>query len=309
MPDEIPKLKNVLRETTEPAWMKRRVLSAGRSAYVPWRNRNDRDIEFPEKKYCYLAGLVLDAGLELNPDIRPAYVDCVTALVSEGLRQYRDELLFLTPDKMLSMHQDLAAWEETATDEQIDIKARELADTIISFYNRHQNHPDFKVYQDCVQRLILKGFNNARWLDDGKPRITGDNSPFLVWAISARSAADAENVTFAELDAKRMGDKYWVMQDKTDDITNRPDKRIRAEMTDIAWLSDLHISHEEPQLLLARLWYVAIVVKDNLTACCGLSAYNGVPIYRCNYPSTADYKLRDINLAMIPPKRGCAENG
>ena len=91
MKDEIPSVRKLLSQQQEPAWMlKRRVMSAGRSAYVPWRNRNDRDTEFKEKRYCYLAGLVLDAALEINPDIRPLYIDCVTALGRDGLRQYRD---------------------------------------------------------------------------------------------------------------------------------------------------------------------------------------------------------------------------
>jgi hypothetical protein len=298
--DELPKLQKILHEP-EPLWMKRKregqkTMTAGQSFYAPHKRRNRPGEVFPEGKYPYYCSLVLEAALELNPSIRALYIEIVRSITRPGIQEYRQELMFLQPSKMIAAFNALDE-RFTQHPDLIDGDVETLNNAANNFFQKYVNNPDFIYHRECVKKFILTGFNSEEWL---KPRITGETSKFLAWAVATRSAMDSENVTFAQLDQRRMQDRYWVMQTHTDDIMNRPDKRIRANMKGIASDWRYSINHEDPLYLCARLWYVGKIIKNSLVIACQIGEYNGfkLPVYA--YPRTAQNKIKDFDLAMFP---------
>ena len=301
MSDEIPKLKKMLYDQ-EPLWMKRKregqkTMTAGQSFYAPHKRRNHPGEEvFPQGKYPYYCALVLEAALELNPSIRPQYIEIVRAIARPGIQEYRQELMFLQPGRLIAASKSLDeryAHHPELKDEDIDT----LNNAADNFLAKYVNNPDFVFHRQCVDRFILTGFNYSEWIE---PRILADTSKFLSWAVAVRSAMDAENVTFTQLDQQRMQERYWVMQTPTDDIMSRPDKRLRGNMKAIASDWRYSINHEDPLYLCARLWYVGKIIKNSLVIACQLGEYNGfkLPVYA--YPRTAQNKIKDFDLAMFP---------
>jgi hypothetical protein len=199
--DEIPKLKKMLYDQ-EPLWMKRKregqkTMTAGQSFYAPHKRRNHPGEEvFPQGKYPYYCALVLEAALELNPSIRPQYIEIVRAIARPGIQEYRQELMFLQPGRLIAASKSLDeryAHHPELKDEDIDT----LNNAADNFLAKYVNNPDFVFHRQCVDRFILTGFNYSEWIE---PRILADTSKFLSWAVAVRSAMDAENVTFTQLD-------------------------------------------------------------------------------------------------------------
>lgn len=254
-------------------FIRQRVMSAGRSFNSPFKGQYDKQDEFPQGKYVYYCALVVEAALELNPAIRPLYVEAVSALNCLETMKFEADI-----------------WKQNNSDSIPLVKM----DAANIFGNDYRESQGFKHYQDCVSTFILKGFNH----DPREPKITGDKGTYLALAISIGTAAESKGTTFKELDAIRMKDNYRVMQNDTNHITNRPDREKRKRISAIKQQYDLHLVHEEGLYELAKLWYFAYVIKDNLTVASQLGDYHGVNIPTFSNPGTAHNKLRDFTAAM-----------
>ena len=302
MREEFPKLQKILHEP-EPLWMKRKregykTMTAGQSFYAPHKRRNrPSEKVFPEGKYPYYCSLVLEAALELNPSTRPQYIEIVRAIARPRIQEYKQELMFLQPDRLIAASEALDE-RYTQHPELKDGDIDQLNNAADNFLVKYETNPDFIYHRQCVEKFILTGFNSEEWLE---PRITGETSKFLSWAVATRSAMDAENVTFDELDKKRMGERFWVLQDQTNDVTNRTDRRLRKEMKNITRYWNYHINHEDPLYLCARLWYIAQIVKNSLVVASQLGEYKGFKLPLFAYPRTARNQIKDFDLAMFPP--------
>ena len=297
--DELPKLQKILHQP-EPLWMKRKregykTMTAGQSFYAPYKRRNRPSEEaFPQGKYPYYCALVLEAALELNPSLRPQYIEVVRAIARPGIQEYKQELLFLKPDKLIAASKALD--ERYVHNPELKLNDEDvLMDEAGNFFSKYETNPDFIFHRHCIEKFILVGMNSEEWLE---ARITAETSKYLAWAVAVRSAMDAENITFDELDKKRMGDRWWVMQDQTNDVTNRADRRLRGKMKNIARDWNYHINHEDPLYLCARLWYVARIVKNSLVVASQLGDYNGYKLLVFAYPRTAQNKIKDFDKAM-----------
>ena len=249
---------------------------------------------FPKGKYSYYCSLVLEAALELNPSIRPLYIEIVRSIARPGIQEYRQELMFLQPDKLIAAFNALDE-RFTQHPELIDGGVETLNNAANNFLDTY--NPDLINHRQCVEKFILTGFNSQEWME---PKITAETSKFLSWAIAMRSAMDSENVTFTQLDQQRMQERYWVMQTPTDDIMSRPDKRLRGNMKAIASDWRYFINHEDPLYLCSRLWYVGRIIKNSLVIACQLGEYNGFRLPVFAYPRTAQNKIKDFDLAMFP---------
>ncbi len=249
---------------------RQRTLTAGKSFYAPFKvqyKTGERD-SFPEGKAVYYASLCIEAGLELNPSIRPLYIEIIRSLNSPRIKEYRSELQAAQSLKALQNINFLSCIE----------------------------HPDFLYFQRCVSKFILHGFNHRSCIEDN-PKITAGKSHYLALAVAVGSAIEYEESSFGQLDNKLQGDNYRVMQERRDNITNRQDQERRKRLHIIAKKYDLHLIHEDGLYELAKLWYVARVVKDNLTVASQIQEYNGYALPAFSNPGTAYHKIHDFDIA------------
>jgi hypothetical protein len=262
------------RKITEESNNRKRVATAGKSFYAPFtRGQNKDRLSEQENKYVYYCALAHEACLELNPKARRSFLEVLRVAGSESVRKYQGDVLAEIKNAPLN----------TVT---------ELSDG--------QNI--IKPLIESVKTYILEVFNH----DKESPRIipSSENSVYLTMAITSCALVECRNLTFEDLDRQIMGENYWVMQDQTDDIHNRPDRRRRKRLKEIAKAANCtHLIHENPLYGLAKLWYFAYVIKDNLTVASQLGKYqysDGTPeieIPSFAFPGTAYNKIHAFSLA------------
>lgn len=207
----------------------------------------------------YLAALCNEACLELNPFARQLYVEIVAMMKRPKITEI--------------FSKDLIADTEC-----LDCQ-------------------DFKDLESQVSKYILKVFNHRDFAD--KPRIDPANKKAwqLPFAVTVTAGVESMDLTFAELDQKVMGDYYRVMQNKTNSLTNRADRARRKRLKAVADKIGLNLIHEDSRYELAKLWYVARVIKNNLTVASQLTEYEGHVLPYFAYPGTAHNKIRPFDIA------------
>jgi len=249
---------------------RQRILTAGKSFYAPFKTqyKTGESDSFPEGKAVYYASLCIEAGLELNPSIRPLYIEIIRSLNSPGIKEYRSNLK--ASQNLNDLHK-------------------------INFLS-YVEHPDCVFFQECVSKFILRGFNHKSFIKDN-PKITASKSHYLALAVAVSSATEYEDSSFGQLDNKLLGDNYRVMQERRDNITIRQDQERRKRLHTIAKKYDMHLIHEDGLYALAKLWYVARVIMDNLTVASQLQEYNGYELPGFNNPGTAYHKIHDFDIA------------
>ncbi|MBI2849892.1 MAG: hypothetical protein HYX80_02475 [Chloroflexi bacterium] len=254
---------------------RQRAMTAGNSFNAPFKAQPDKNDIFPQGKYVYYCALVVEAALEMNPAVRPLFVDAINALN------------FI---EMMTFDNSINSFFSTQSN-TIPLVANGEIKRITS---NCQDSRGLGNYQEAVIKFINKAFPI--------PNIQIVEGSYLVFAISTGTAIEHKGTTFAELDQKRMKDDYRVMQYNTDDITNRPDRGRRKRMSLIKQQYKLHLAHEDALYGLAKLWYFAYIIKKNLTVASQLGEYKVgdqviiIPVF--SNPGTAHNKLHDFTLAM-----------
>lgn len=213
----------------------------------------------PESELPYLAALCNEACLELNPLARLLYSEII-----EVVRRPRIAEVFS---------------KDFITDAECE------------------GCQDFKELEGAISKYILKAFYHRDFED--RPRINPANIETwrLSWAISVTAGAESLGVTFAELDEKLKGDDYRVMQGKTRYISDRADRARRKRLKAVADKLGLNLVHEDSRYDLAKLWYVARVIKNNLTAASGLGEYEGHTLRVFNNAGTAHHQIHPFDIA------------
>jgi hypothetical protein len=264
--------------------VRRRVVTAGRSFYAPFKRPGAEPavtdvLDVQESKYLYYCALVHEAALELNPKTRNPFLEIINATKSDGMASFQNETIAIKK----------YVQENNNT---------EFLKPLIDLPEEYE-----KPLSDCIGLVgpYIKSFFNHD-IENPKIKPNSLDSGYLTLAIGLCALVESREKTFDDVNRAMMGESYWVLQDKTDDISNRPDRRQRHAIVELAQELGWHLIKEEPLYELAKLWYVARVIKNDLAkSLIGEYQIPGtdtvISLPKIYHPATAFRNIHDFDLA------------
>ncbi len=261
-----------------------RKATAGRSFYAPFKRPGAKpaitdQFDVRENKYLYYCALLSEACLELNPAARKSFVEIINATKSEGMVAFRNETIAVTEYAQKNRNAEYLNPLKDLPEEYEDSLSKCIA--LVGPYIRHFFNHDQENLNIIPENI---------------------DSGYLTLAIALCALVEGKGTTFDEVNQGMLGDNYWVLQDDTDDINNRPDRRRRHRLAEMAKIAGWHIVKEAPLYELAKLWYVAYVINGNLAT--SLLGYYKIPgtdreisLPKIYHEATAWRNLHDFILA------------